>query len=75
MNNQVSPVRTAAEQLLLLDYHKTVADVDGQGGNDDDLAETLAPRHLGKANVVHTDGHCVGLRPEELDRTEDIWKP
>jgi len=75
MNNQVRPGGTASAQLLLLDYHKNVADVDGLGGSDDDLAETLAPRHLGKANVVCTDGHCIGLRPEDLDRTEDIWKP
>ena len=42
MSNQVQPIDARPGQLLLLDYLKTVADVDGRG-KDDDLDSFLEP--------------------------------
>jgi prepilin-type N-terminal cleavage/methylation domain-containing protein/prepilin-type processing-associated H-X9-DG protein len=75
MNNQVNRVDSRPGQLLLLGYEKSIADVDGQGNNDDDLDEQLAPRHVGKVNVLMVDGSVHGMWPWEVDRTEDVWKP
>lgn len=75
MNNQLGPCPRPG-QLLLVDYAKTVVDVDGVGG-DDDFDRELAPRHLGRANAVFVDGGVRSLRPEQLrpDQNAEIWAP
>jgi len=75
MNNQVPTVGGTGGQLLLLDYERTVADVDGQGASDDILSETLAPRHLGRCNALRVDGGCEPLRPWELEADAPLWRP
>ncbi len=75
MNNQVRPVGGGTDQLLLLDYERTVADVDGRGACDDILAETVAPRHLGRCNGLRVDGSCGPLWPWQLDADAPLWRP
>lgn len=75
MNNQVrSKSMAAAYQVLLLDYNKTVIDIDGEGGNDDTV-EDIARRHMGGFNVLYADG-SVNTRFESdfFDPTQKHWK-
>jgi hypothetical protein len=73
MNNQVSGSMPRMGQLLLVEYEKYVADVDGDG-LEDDLDVMLAPRHFGRANVLLVNGSVKLMWPEELDVDEPIWK-
>lgn len=84
MNNLVRRVLPRLNQLLLMDYGKSVADMGGTGNNADDLAQWLAPRHLGKANFVRVDGSVGEMTLEEMqaqfDRYEagggeSLWEP
>jgi len=68
-------VRAAGErpgQLLLVDYDKSVVDLDGIG-HDDDVSRWLAPRHLGRANVLCVDGSVRAYLPSELTSDSPLW--
>jgi prepilin-type N-terminal cleavage/methylation domain-containing protein len=74
MNNQTDDARSRPEQLLLLDYEKTIVDVDGAGSADDDFDKSFAPRHLGKANVLLVSGAIRQRSRSQLLPADAIWK-
>jgi len=73
MNNQVSGSIPRMGQLLLVEYEKHVADVDG-AGLEDDLEVMLAPRHFGRANVLLVNGSVKLMWPDDLDANQQVWK-
>jgi len=73
MNNQVATKRSRMEQVLLVEYNKPVADVDGRG-RDDDLEVMLAPRHFDKANMLRVNGSVRLMSPEDLDPNQGLWQ-
>ena len=75
MNNQVTSAGLWPGQILLVEYRRTLVDVDGQG-LDDKLDDLLAPRHWGKVNVLFGDGEVRGMFPAELLPTfaSNPWK-
>jgi prepilin-type N-terminal cleavage/methylation domain-containing protein len=74
MNNQVPRRLTRLDQLYLVEYSKSVADVDGQAP-DDDLGNCLAPRHWGRVNAACLDGGVRTFVPTELRPDSAIWRP
>jgi len=72
MNTQVRDDRARGPQILLLDYHKTLADRDPAGNGMDDLAEHFAPRHHGRANVLRVDGSITRLSRSEV-ADDALW--
>lgn len=74
MNNQVRGHDYRGSQVLLADYEKSIIDLDGID-EDDDLSELLAPRHLGKANVMRVDGSIEHMTVDELTADQMIWHP
>ncbi len=84
MNNLVRTVSPRLNQLLLMDYGKSVADMGATGNNADDLEQWLGTRHLGRANFVRVDGSVGEMTLQEMqaqfDRYEasageSIWEP
>jgi prepilin-type N-terminal cleavage/methylation domain-containing protein/prepilin-type processing-associated H-X9-DG protein len=66
-------------KVLMLEYHKTIANVVGPSAPDVWSAQ-VAPRHVGVLNVLFYDGHVEGRSPEEIDprvtRLQDLyWRP
>ena len=76
MNNQVTPASASPSQILLLEYGRVVADVNGVGG-DDDFYKEVAPRHFGLVNILFVEGKVESLAPEDLDPPTHpkLWKP
>ena len=79
MNNQVDRLALRPEQLLLLEYHKHVADFDELGVDDLDFDKLVAPRHLGRLNTLHVTGDVRSYWPDEVDPDtdagRDAWRP
>ena len=73
MNNLIRYASPRLNQLMLVDYNKSVADMGGTGNNADDLAAWLVVRHLGKANFVRVDGSTGEMTLEELQAQFDIY--
>lgn len=74
MNNRVEEKMPRPAQLMLVEYHKSIADCDFRG-TDDAFGEWLAPRHFGKANALLVDGSVRLLAPEALDPNLPMWAP
>lgn len=68
-------------KLLLVEYHKSVADVVGPNAGDKSNWPTLcAPRHFNRMNVLYYDGHTGTVSPDDIDpRVSDLhdtyWLP
>ena len=75
MNNRVDRLALRPEQLLLLEYHKHVADLDGLGNVEDDFGTQVAPRHLGRLNTLHVAGNVRSFLPHEVQPDADLWRP
>jgi hypothetical protein len=79
MNVGVSRFIDDGNKILVLDYHKKVADV--VGANFPDFwPETVAPRHRGTCNVLFDDSHVQALAPAEMNPTDpeinnNLWRP
>jgi len=73
MNNQIDGTVPKMDQLLLLEYNRMVADVDGEG-RDDDLEVELAPRHFGRVNTLLVNGSVKLRWPDEVDPNKPIWR-
>lgn len=65
MNSQIRDDQSLDTQVLLLDYHKLVADRDAADGAVDDFAAFFAGRHHGRANVLRVDGSITKMTPEQ----------
>jgi prepilin-type N-terminal cleavage/methylation domain-containing protein len=79
MNNQVPQRKWArGSQALFVEYDKSIVDVDGLNGNNDDFDYWLAKRHYKKSNVMRGDGSQSLMTQEELDPTnanaDEIWE-
>lgn len=72
MSNIVVPEMTTPDQVMIVEYDKLVADVDGDT-SDHDLSVHLRNRHFDKVNTLFVDGGVRLVPPEEL-RT-DTNKP
>lgn len=57
-------------KVVALDYEREVAHVGGNSGTVDDWAETVAPRHLSRINVLFADGGVLTMDPDEIDPGE-----
>ncbi len=72
-------VRGNDEDVLILDYHKLVADVVGTSATDF-WPDMVAPRHHGDVNVLFFDGSVRSKTPSEIDPSVPTlhnthWKP
>jgi len=69
---------TRRGQVLIVEYDKLVADVDGEG-TDHDLREHLQPRHFGKVNTLFVSGAVRAVAPDDLSTDDskptEIWQP
>jgi len=74
MNNQVNERLPRMGQILLVEYDQPVVDIDGRE-YDDDFELLLAPRHFGRANVLHVNGSVKLMWPDELDPDTEVWSP
>jgi prepilin-type N-terminal cleavage/methylation domain-containing protein/prepilin-type processing-associated H-X9-DG protein len=79
MNVGVSRFVRDGNKVLVLDYHRKVANVVGVDFLDY-WPETVAPRHKGTCNVLFVDGNTRTMIPEEMDPTipkinNELWKP
>jgi len=72
-----------SDQILLVEYNKSIADLSTSNRAPDDLAGCLVPRHRGKLNVLYNHGGFEILTARELiNRTKTplqadyayIWK-
>jgi prepilin-type N-terminal cleavage/methylation domain-containing protein/prepilin-type processing-associated H-X9-DG protein len=66
-------------KVLLLEYHKAVANVVGAEATDV-WQENVAPRHRGVCNVLFADGSVRSLAPDQIDpmvpaKHDAYWKP
>ena len=66
MNGRIQPDKWGPRQYMLMDAVEAVIDVDGIGNFEEDIAEVVAPRHNGKANVAFVDGSVDAAGLDEL---------
>lgn len=79
MNVGVSRFTGDSHKILMLDYHRKVADVVGADFRDY-WPETVAPRHSGTCNVLFVDSSTRKMKPFEMDPTDPeinnaLWRP
>ena len=76
MNDQVKSTGSSPAQILLLEYGRSVVDVDGEM-YDDDFYKEVAPRHFGLVNVLTVEGSVESFSPGEIDPRyhPNRWKP
>jgi len=81
MNNQIKSTGSSPGQILLLEYSRSTADVDGLNADgvsqDDDFYDEVALRHFGLVNVLFVEGNVESFSPEEIDPRyhPNLWKP
>lgn len=68
-----------SNKILLVEYHKSMADVVGPDARDV-WHDEVAPRHQGTLNMLFTDGHAQTRLPQNVDpRVTDLhelyWRP
>jgi len=73
MNTHVLSKFNRPSQIMLMDYEKSLVDVDAAGFVIDDLDEHFAPRHFGKANVRFIDGHVELMTQSEIELEDNRW--
>jgi len=76
LNSRAMIFGGGAHRVLMLDYKHRACHV-GPDTRDPDAWDTLqAPRHLGEANVLFSDGAVDSHRPEEIDprQSEAVYK-
>jgi len=79
INNRVRRFQTDANKVLLVEYHKHVADVVGASATDI-WPDQIAPRHNGMVNVLFGDGRVDTMLPEAIDPRvtsihDNLWRP
>ncbi len=80
MNGLASQIVGPKRVVLVLDYNKSIADCAGPDA-EDPLAweQHIAPRHLGKCNVLLDNGAVEAMYPDEIDprttRGLKMWGP
>jgi len=66
MNSRSHRLIADSHRVLMLDYHREVADLAGLDYRDF-WPDQVAPRHFGACNVLFVDGHVESLAPAEID--------
>ena len=66
MNAVAHKLGGASDKVLMVEYHKNVADVVGAAAADD-WAEQVAPRHRDRCHVLFADGTVSLLAPDAID--------
>lgn len=79
INNRVRRFQDDANKVLLVEYHKHVAEVVGAGAADV-WWSMVAPRHSGTVCLLYGDGRVDNVVPEEIDPTivelhDLLWRP
>ena len=79
MNARSSGFISDGHKILMLDYHRPVADVVGFDAGDV-WSEQVAPRHFNTVNVLFAGGHVQAMSPNAIDpdNTEShdrYWRP
>ena len=69
-----------AEQVMLVEYNRSVVDVDGGGSTEDIFEDEFAPRHRGRANCLNVGGQVERFALEDIDPDNpeiyrDLWRP
>lgn len=75
MNSRVGRFSSDSHKILMLDYHKMVADCAGVDHRDVWTGDNpaIAPRHPGGiCNVMFGDTHVKPMRPRDMD--PEVWK-
>jgi len=81
INNQIKSTGSSPAQILLLEYRRSVADVDGLNADgkspDDDFYKEVAPRHFGLVNILSVEGSVESFAPGDIDPAKhpELWKP
>lgn len=75
MNSLVEPKKNRGDQVLLMDYRRTIVRMGPAGNFLDDFDKKFAPRHYNKANVMRVDGSIGLMTRGELRADDDIWLP
>ncbi len=73
MNSQIVPKQLRGDQILLLDYEKSIVEVGADGYAIDDFDEFFAPRHSGRAHVMFVDDRIESLSQAELEVDQEPW--
>jgi prepilin-type processing-associated H-X9-DG protein len=79
MNARAHRLYQDSPKILVVEYHKPVADVVGLDAPDVWSYE-VAPRHLGMLNVLYVDGHVESHRPDDISPevpalNNELWRP
>jgi len=79
MNGRAQRLIRDSHRLLMVEYHKLVADVVGLDARDI-WFEQVAPRHAGTLNVLYVDGHVESKTPMEINPElpaiqKELWQP
>lgn len=76
MNGLLESKQRTGSQIMLLDYEKPIVDLDTDGNFIDNLDDTFAPRHFGKANVRRLDGSVETMSQAEVEvDAKKLWQP
>jgi prepilin-type processing-associated H-X9-DG protein len=81
MSTHVGRMSPGVRKILAIDYEAQVCWVGtGAASQSDGYGDLVAPRHLGKLNVLFSDGGVVTMAPEEIDPEmtelhERYWDP
>ncbi len=88
MNSRAHRMVADSSRILMLGYERFVADVDEVRSVDgsDRWPDVIAPRHLGRCNVLFVGGHVESWAPEDIDPRQNsitgdnlvfnsLWRP
>jgi prepilin-type N-terminal cleavage/methylation domain-containing protein len=77
MNGLIEAANWRPGQLMLMDANETVIDI-GTGNFEDILEEVVAPRHMGKVNVVTVGGSVTSMTllelEQEMEEPDNRWR-
>jgi prepilin-type N-terminal cleavage/methylation domain-containing protein len=77
MNGLIGAANWRPGQLMLMDANETIIDV-GTGNLEDILEEVVAPRHMGKVNVVTVGGSVTSMTllelEQEMEKPDNRWR-
>jgi len=77
MNGLIGAANWRPGQLMLMDANETIIDI-GTGNFEDILEEVVAPRHMGKVNVVTVGGSVTSMTllelEQEMEKPDNRWR-
>lgn len=77
MNGLIEATKWRPGQLMLMDANETIIDI-GTGNLEDIMEEVIAPRHMGKVNVVTVGGSVTSMTllelEQEMEKRDNRWR-